>query len=393
MSPTSLKLDGPRNPHSKEYASLLYFLSQAYGFSDLRWFENDTSFFYGTRPDQLKTKWVLKSGDQFASHVGIFPFTAMVDGRPIKVAGIGSVATHPEYRGRGLMKKLMNHVDKQMVEEGYDLSILWGERSLYQPLGYERGLFQDRFSFNRRFLKPLPVGKSIRPVKSGDWANLQKLFVRHPFHTERNVDYFKTLHRRFNRGIPEPIWVMEKAGKITAYVIVFKINEGYEVAEWGGDTKAVIDLIASVLPKPSTGNVWISIYPGCELYRWALDHHESQARMPGSCMVKILNLGKVLKAFESQLQERYENLSLRNLGSLSLQLPDQEKVTLNFGKKLVIEMGGKNGKPLMLTQSQCVRMLFGGTSPSYELKSKNMELELLDSLFPLEWYWWRSDWI
>ena len=193
-------------------------------------------------------------------------------------------------------------------------------------------------------------------------------------------------------GVPSAR-VMEKAGKVVAYVIVFKINEGYEVAEWGGEVKNVIDLIASVLPKPSTGIVWISIYPGCELYRWALDHHEGQVRTPTSCMVKILNLGKVLKAFESQLQARYESHSLRNLGSLSLQLPGQEKVTLNFGRKLQVETGVKNGKPLMLTQSQCIRLLFGGTSPSYELKLKDFELELLDSLFPLEWYWWRSDWI
>jgi predicted acetyltransferase len=393
MSSASLKIEGPRNPEPKEYASLLYFLNQSYDFSDMRWFENDTSFFYGTKPEQLKNKWLLKCGETFASHVGVFPFVAKVNGQSLKVAGIGSVATHPEYRNRGLMRKLMAHVGKQLVTEGYDLSILWGERALYEHFDYERGVFQDRFSFNRRFFKPLPLGKSIRPLKPTDWEDLKKLFCHHEFHTERIVDYFKTLHRRFNRGIPEPIWVMEKAGKIIAYVIVFKINEGYEVAEWGGEVKNVTDLIASVLPKPSTGNVWISIYPGCELYHWALENHESQIRTPNTCMVKILNLGKVLKAFESQLQERYESHALRNFGSLSLHLPGQKKVTLTFGNELKVETGETKGKAITLTQSQCVRLLFGGTWPSYELKLKDFELELLDSLFPLEWYWWRSDWI
>ncbi len=394
MASKSFKVEGPRNPTPKEYASLLYFLSQAYGFSDLRWFENDTSFFYGTRPDQLKTKWVLKSGDQFASHVGIFPFTAVVDGRPLKVAGIGSVATHPNFRKRGLMTRLMKHVDGQMAKDGYDLSILWGNRARYNHFGFERGVFQDRFAFNRKFFKPLPMGKQIRPVKPSDWNAIHKLFQKHPFNTERSVEYLKALHRRFDRGLPDPIWVMEKSGKVIAYVIVFKSNEGgYELAEWGGEAKPVVDLLSSVLPKPNAGIVWASIYPGCDLYQWALQNHEDQVKTNQTTMVKIFDLAKVLKAFEFQLQKRYENQSSRNLGSLTLQLERQEKVTITFGKNLQVESGGKGSKPIVLTQAQCVRLLFGCGSPSRELRLKDLEVELLDSLFPLEWYWWRSDWI
>jgi predicted acetyltransferase len=318
----------------------------------------------------------------------------VVDGRSLKVAGIGSVATHPNFRKRGLMTRLMKYVDGQMVKEGYDLSILWGDRSRYGHFDYERGLFQDRFCFNRKFLKPLTLGKNIRPVKPTDWNAIHKLFGKHPFHTARHLDYFKALHRRFDRGLPDPIWVMEKSGKVIAYVIVFKSNEGgYELAEWGGEAKPVVDLLASVLPKPSMGNVWATIYPGCDLYQWALQHHETQIKTTQTNMIKIFNLGRVLKAFEPQLQKRYENHAVRNLGSLTLQLERQEKVTITFGKNLKVESGGKGNKPIALTQAQCVRLLFGCAAPSHELRLKDLEVESLDPLFPLEWYWWRSDWI
>src|SRR5437016_2427040 len=119
MASTALKIEGPWHPTAKEYPALLKFLSQCYGFSDPQWFENDTAFFFGTKPEQLKTKWILKSGGRIASHVGLFPFTAVVEGRKLKVAGIGAVATHPDFRGRGLMKRLMDHVEKEIARQDF----------------------------------------------------------------------------------------------------------------------------------------------------------------------------------------------------------------------------------------------------------------------------------
>jgi hypothetical protein len=39
----------------------------------------------------LETKWALKIGGRFAAHVGLFPFTTLVEGRKLKVAGIGAL--------------------------------------------------------------------------------------------------------------------------------------------------------------------------------------------------------------------------------------------------------------------------------------------------------------
>ncbi len=393
MKISELKMEGPRHPTVKEYPAFLYFLSQAYGFSDLRWFENDTSFFYGTRPDQLKTKWAFKAGNQFASHVGLFPFVSLVEGRKLKIGGIGSVATHPDFRGRGLMKRLMEYVDGQMAKDGYDLGLLWGERALYRPFGYERGVFQDRFSFNRKLLKTASAGKGVRPAKTSDGPSIQRLYLKHSFRTERSGDYFKALYRRFNRGIVDPVWVLEKSGKVAAYVIVFKMSDSFEMAEWGGAAKDVASLLISVLHKQTTDTLWASIYPGSDLYPWALQNHDNQTKTTSSCMVKVFNLGKVLKAFEPQLQRRYEKGVSKISGSVTLSLENQEKVKISLGRKLQIEAGGRGDQPISLTQAQCVRLLFGGGRPSEELGLQGPAAGLLDSLFPLQWYWWRSDWI
>jgi GNAT superfamily N-acetyltransferase len=394
MNSTNPKIEGPRHPTPKEYPNFLQFLSQCYGFSDPRWFENDTSYFFGTKPSQLATKWTLKSNGQFTSHVGIFPFVSMVDGRRLKVAGIGSVATHPEFRGRGLMKRLMQHVETRIEKEGFDLSILWGERSLYRPYGYDRGLYLDRFSFKKRTLKYSVLNKGVRPLKPADWPSVQKLFSKHPFRSERTPDYTKSLRLRFGRDLSEPVWVVEESGKIKAYVIVFKGGaDGLEAAEWGGEAEDVICLLATVLQNTVMEWLTVPIYPGCDFYAWARENNDNQVRANGSCMIKILNLGKILKVFEPQLKKRYEKMGFSLRRSILFQVEGEQNAGLVLGRNLQVLPGIQKGVRVSLSHEECVRLLFGWGRPSEVLGNKTDGVEFLDLLFPLQWYWWRSDWV
>jgi predicted acetyltransferase len=394
MVPSDLKNNHPCHPTAKEYPALLQFLSRCYGFSDPKWFENDTAFFFGTRSSQLKTKWALKAEGKFVSHVGIFPFEALIEGRPLKVAGIGSVATDPDFRGRGFIKRLMDHVGNEMKKDGFDLSILWGERSLYGPFGYERGVFEDHFTFNKRSLRFSVLPKGVRPLKPSDWPFLEKLYSHHPFRIKRVSAYTKTLHRRFAQSLPEPIWVLEESGKLKAYAILLKTGgDGLEVAEWGGGAEDVTCLLATLLAKTGANRVSLPLYPGSGFYDWALENHDSQARVNSSCMVKVLDLGRVLKAFEPQLQSRYQALGVNLSREVVFRTEDGQSAGLVMGKKLSVMSRMAKGTSVELSSAECVRLLFGVGRPSEALKTKLPGKEYLDLLFPLQWFWWRSDWV
>src|SRR5581483_4570048 len=111
-------------------------------------------------------------------------------------------------------------------------------------------LFLDRFDFTQKSLKYSVIPKGVRPARDGDWAQLQKLFSRHPFRVERTSAYSLGQKRRFNRYWPDPAWVLEERGKVRAYVIVLKSPSGtMEIAEWGGETEDVVCLMATVLQK------------------------------------------------------------------------------------------------------------------------------------------------
>lgn len=394
MASSDLPITGPSHPSPKEYPALLKFLSRCYGFSDPKWFENDTAFFFGTQPAQLKTKWVLKADGRFVSHVGVFPFDALVEGRPLKVAGIGSVATDPDFRGRGLVKRLMAHVGNEIHKEGYDLSILWGERSLYGPFGYERALFEDHFTFNKRSLRFSALRKGVRPVKDADWPFFEKFYSSHPFRIKRTTAYTRTLHRRFSRSFPEPVWVLEESRKIKSYAVVLKTGaEGLEVAEWGGQAEDVVALLSTLLPKTGTSWMTLPLYPGSGLYDWACENHDTLAHVNSSCMVKIFHLGRVLKAFEPQLQRRYRSLGANLKLSLNLRMEGGQSAGLVMGKDLSILSKVSRGESLDVSNGECVRLLFGPGRPSEYLGRKSTGNGFLDILFPLRWFWWRSDWV
>lgn len=388
-------IEGPLHPTPREYPLFLKFLTRCYGFTDPRWFENDTRYFFGTQPSQLKTKWALKCGHRFAAHVGIFPFIAIINGRPLKVAGIGAVATDPDFRGQGLMKKLMDHIDNQMVQDGFDLSVLWGERGLYQQYGYERALYLDQFTFLKRQLKYFAAPRNIRRARPGETSALQRLFLQHPLRAQRNAAYTASVLHRFRQYLPDPAWVLEEKGKLSAYAVFGKPwGGGLEAAEWGGKTEDVACLFSTVLQNRPEDSFTANIPAGSGLYDWALENCANQVRTCHSCMMKPLNLAGILKAFEPQLQGRYKNLGFVARKAFSLKLEDGKSTGLEMGAKLRVVPKPFKGVPLNLSLSEGARLLFGAGRPSEWLKDCTpSDTAILDSLFPLQWYWWRSDWI
>jgi aminoglycoside 2'-N-acetyltransferase I len=71
-----------------------------------QWFQKE----FGHIPYQwAKPNWYVLtlSEDKLISCLGILERVVAVDGQPIQLAGIGSVMTHPEWRGRGIASALL----------------------------------------------------------------------------------------------------------------------------------------------------------------------------------------------------------------------------------------------------------------------------------------------
>jgi GNAT superfamily N-acetyltransferase len=71
---------------------------------------------------------------KLVSKVGILPHTITVGGQPVRIAGIGSVATYPEFQRRGFAAQLMSAAGAYIqANPDYDFGMLFcsEKRSLY----------------------------------------------------------------------------------------------------------------------------------------------------------------------------------------------------------------------------------------------------------------------
>ncbi|MFD3260592.1 GNAT family N-acetyltransferase [Paenibacillus lentus] len=86
---------------------------------------------------RFDTTWVAVVDGVVASTIQIFPYICRVEDVTLKVAGIGSVGTKPEYRGQGLGLQILQKLTEWMAQEGYDLSLLFAViHPFYEKMGW-----------------------------------------------------------------------------------------------------------------------------------------------------------------------------------------------------------------------------------------------------------------
>lgn len=80
----------------------------------------------------------IRENGEIVGAAGCHPFPYRVLDTTLKVAQIGNVAVSSKCRNRGFMQKLMGSLCEVMVNDGYDMAYLHGERKRYRTFGFER---------------------------------------------------------------------------------------------------------------------------------------------------------------------------------------------------------------------------------------------------------------
>ena len=148
---------------------------------------------HGRRPEDF-TYFSLEN-DKITGAVGAFPLEYVIAGERFSCTGIGNVASHPEKRGQGTMKALMNAAVSDMIKDGIDLSVLSGKRHRYNHFGYEKCSGMRYFNLSARTVFaviPEPAGElSIERLGCSDQALLDELcdhMNNRSFFVRRNRD-------------------------------------------------------------------------------------------------------------------------------------------------------------------------------------------------------------
>ncbi|MFS0675140.1 enhanced intracellular survival protein Eis [Ornithinibacillus sp. 179-J 7C1 HS] len=124
--------------------------------------------------------WGIMENDKIAAKLHLIPLAVNIMGKQMQMGGVASVATWPEYRRNGMVRKLLKHALKYMRENGQVLSYLHPfSVPFYRKYGYE-------IAFNEKKYK-IPFAKLKK-----DWGT--KGYVRR---IEPDIPLLNTIYPQY----------------------------------------------------------------------------------------------------------------------------------------------------------------------------------------------------
>ena len=238
-----------RSPRPDEHEALLDLLERAF---DERaqfalYMEADPCY----RDDDFL---VAFDGQRAVACVQIFEKRIRAGDTILSLGGIGSVATDPDYRSRGLASDLMRRQTVAMQQRGYALGLLFtGRITFYEPLGWVQCMLPQVAVHRPAALRTGPA--TLRPFLPSDLPRVKALYddySRDLLGTTLRDDSYWAGQLRYAGNPEERFHVAETGGEIVAYARTVKI--GLECAmEYGRlptAAEALAQLIVSLAPKP-----------------------------------------------------------------------------------------------------------------------------------------------
>ena len=379
---TETAYDGPRSMFPEEYDELMDLKEIAYGETRQRFLNY---FPHTSRRENFifDNHFIIKQNGRMLSHVGLIPMDAYAVGSKVKVGGIGGVATHPDARGKGLMGKLLDYSAKRMKEKEIPLSILWGDTQRYRHFGWETAGRQMVFHLSRRSTRGINVDRefTLRGYRGGeDLDRIAKIHDREPLRCVRTLrDYEQMLKRT-----QIEVWLGNE-GNSWAYAVF----SGNEVIEFGGEPSTVAKLFTFMLY-----HYPLQIIKVHAPYRESLMLHTLYEisffwEVVPLGMIKVVNLEKLLRSFQKQLQKKTELFKIERGMAITLRTEQsQQQATLTMGDRLKVTTEASD-EMVFLSDIELARLLFG---PSAENFGENIvQKRLLNCLFPLDFYVWGLD--
>jgi predicted acetyltransferase len=327
--------------------------------------------------DQSENYGLFDSG-QLLGMVSMTPKNLLVGNCKINVGGIGTVATLPDARGKGVMRKLLNYSIEQMRQQNIPLSILWGDTQRYRHFGWETCGRKLHFRINGRSMKSYApqTGFSIKPYNKQQ--HLEAIMAMHDAQTCRVERQRKDFEDYLNRE-SVMVWFASQGGK-TAYLV----QENEFIIESAGGFELVCQGLNYLLNNYERNTLIIQKmdYDSAttnELYRLS-----SWWSVEPLGMLKIINLEHTLRAFLPQLNKcrgiENQRISLKMLDS-------GEVVTLDFKNELVIEKSYYRECGVELSDTDMTRLIFYG---NMIIGHPGLD-SIIRSIFPLEIFWPRLD--
>ena len=302
-----------------------------------------------------------------------------IGGRRVRGGLIGSVATEPAYRGRGLAARVLAGAERTLAERGCLFTLLWaGDARYYLKRGYAPfGAEYDWWLGSER-ARSLPEASGVRELRPQDVPFLHRLYSSHGVRVERSLEEMRAL-----LAVPGMLTLVRVGASSSggpqvpqAYACLGRGRDLVDaIHEWAGKSTDVLALLRAHLerrfPHGEPGGLFLMTPPDASDLAYALVRAEILPK-PG-----ILGLGKIVDS-----------------GSAARLLADElgasASVTALESQPGCVRVRGPRNE-IVADPEMLQTLLFGGPAVRDEVQGLLRRLGLERPTLPLQPFAWGLD--
>jgi len=357
-----------KNPKPEDYEKILRFLENVYGHS-YKFFPLGYPHVWKKDNFNFEETFIIEKDGKICSLVRNFPIITIQNGIKIKFGGIGSVSTDYEERNQGYMTALLNHAIKRMEENGYHLSILWGDRHRYMNFGYENSGKVITLTITNRGMQKA----NVSPIKTerylGQKNILEKIietYNKNKYRVERNYEYFYEIYKKVGTAT----YYAEENNQF-AYVVI-GTGPDSKVFEYGGPADLIVRILKYLIER--FGKKFSIDFPDFSEIpeiMWAVS---TWWNITPAGMIKIISLKRTIEAFLPLIEKNIDESD-----EIVFEILNKEKVGIKKeGGK--VKFINESENYIKLSEIEMVRLFFNPCISEVGNKKTN---EILKKFLPI----------
>jgi predicted acetyltransferase len=320
--------------------------------------------------------WIVESDTthKIVSSTCLIPWTLRFAGLDLRAAQLEMVLTHPEYRGRGLVRTQVKHFEQVVKEHDFDLSFIWGIPYYYRQYGYAYTIEGATFESLPVWKIPatsLGAGLSIRlrPAIADDIPCLTELYnsksAGWDFSTQRSSAYWRYLLENAHH----PIEMLESSetGEVIGYAVISRLGKSINILENSLPNSITSLAFLQALKTQVSEQIQIS-WPGNTPLAELAMQLGSQTVPGGQWLLRVPDMTRFLNKMIPAFEQRLSNSAWANLSAeIKINL-FREAFSLRFEKGELASVDsigfvdssmGADGGDFCIPPEAFLRLLFG----------------------------------
>ncbi|MBN1628674.1 MAG: GNAT family N-acetyltransferase, partial [Thermoleophilia bacterium] len=329
----------------------------------------------GPRRRRRRPRWIQRSGawviareGRLVSHIRLVYNVLSIYGCRVKLASIGGVCTHPDYRNQGLASLLLEHCAVAARQAGASLLLISGGRGLYRRAMAVDAVPTFVGKVGRGSIEIRNGAPRARPGRPEDWSVCARLYQAEPVRFVRVAEVFARALRGHGHHVP---WVIEGEGDVVAYVVLSRDwghpPESRErwVSEYAGVRGALAEGLPSLLEAADVDEIEF------RAPQWdrELTHvlHGADLRLAAGTLwehtTRLLDLPLLMRRLRPYLAARLTRKEMRTLAFAQTEKEcvftrGDEALTLDVGKATALVLGGPEAPAVHTELGESLNVLF-----------------------------------